>query len=108
MIEDRRGFQDVARIAKVKGVAGLHIGPVDLGLGLGLDRSDPRFARALKKIVAAGHAAKVPVTMHAVRGDQVSGWVDMEFDEVVLTADIELIRSAFQRAVEQARRAARK
>lgn len=108
MIEDRRGFTDIAEIAAVKGIAGLHIGPVDLGLGLGLDRGDPRYTDALKKIIAAGHVAKVPVTMHAVRGDQVSGWLDMGIDEVVLTADIELIRTAFQTQVEQARRASSK
>ena len=41
--------------------------------------------------------------MHAVRGDQAAGWLEMGIDEVVLTADIELIRSAFQVNVEQAR-----
>jgi 4-hydroxy-2-oxoheptanedioate aldolase len=107
MIEDRRGFEDVARIAKVKGIAGLHIGPVDLGLGLGLERSDKRFTDAIRAIIAAGHDAKVPVTMHAVRGDQAAQWLEMGIDEVVLTADIELIRSAFVWHVDQARRAAK-
>ena len=105
MIEDKRGFSDIERIAAVKGIAGLHIGPVDLGLGLGLDRTDPRFADALKRIVAAGHATKIPVTMHAVRGEQAKGWFAFGVDEVVLTADIELIRSAFQSHVEIAREA---
>ena len=48
MIEDRRGVADIAAIAAVKGIAGLHIGPVDLGLGLGLEREDPRYADALR------------------------------------------------------------
>jgi 4-hydroxy-2-oxoheptanedioate aldolase len=108
MIEDRRGFEDVARIAKVRGIAGLHIGPVDLGLGLGLDKADARFLRALKTIAAAGKAAHVPVTMHAVSGDEAAFWLDIGIDEVVLTADIELIRSAFQAQVKQARQASRK
>jgi 4-hydroxy-2-oxoheptanedioate aldolase len=108
MIEDSRGFKDIAKIAKVRGIAGLHIGPVDLGLGLGIDWSDKRFTEALKKIISAGHAAKVPVTMHAVRGDQVAGWVEVGMDEVVLTADIELIRSAFQMQVKRARLASLK
>ena len=105
MIEDRRGVTDIDAIAAVKGIAGLHIGPVDLGLGLGLDRGAPGYADALRKIVAAGHGARVPVTMHAVRPDQVAGWVEMGMDEVVLTADIELLRAAFGAGVEQARRA---
>ncbi len=105
MIEDRRGFGDIAAIAAVKGIAGLHIGPVDLGLGLGLSRDAPRFAEALKTIVDAGHAAKVPVTMHAVRPDEAPKWLAMGFDDLVLTADIELLRGAFITQTEALRRA---
>jgi len=104
MIEDRRGVGDVAAIAAVKGIAGLHVGPADLALGLGLKRDDPRFAETLRKIVAAGHAARIPVSMHAVRAEETARWLAMGFDEVVLTADIELIRTAFGTMVEQARR----
>ena len=103
MIEDRRGVADIAAIAAVKDIAGLHIGPVDLGLGLGLEREDPRYADALAKIVAAGHAARLPVTMHAVKPEQASRWLGMGFDELVLTADIELIRSAFEAGVSHLR-----
>jgi 4-hydroxy-2-oxoheptanedioate aldolase len=103
MIEDRRGVGDIAGIAVVRGISGLHIGPVDLGLGLGLERDDPRFADALRSIVASGHAAGLPVTMHAVRADQSRRWLDMGFDELVLTADIELLRSAFATQVAQVR-----
>jgi 4-hydroxy-2-oxoheptanedioate aldolase len=103
MIEDRRGVADVAGIAAVKGISGLHIGPVDLGLSLNLDREDPRFADLLRGIVASGHAAGLPVTMHAVGPDQSRRWLEMGFDELVLTADIELLRSAFAIQVAQLR-----
>jgi 2-keto-3-deoxy-L-rhamnonate aldolase RhmA len=106
MIEDSRGVADIESIAALKGIAGLHIGPVDLGLGLSLDRGDPKFTAALKRILSAGHAANIPVTMHAVRPEQVAGWVAMGFDEVVLTADIEIIRAAFETGVGAARAAA--
>jgi 4-hydroxy-2-oxoheptanedioate aldolase len=104
MIEDRRGVDDIEAITRVKGIAGLHIGPVDLGLGLDLDRDDPRYADALVTIIAAGHAARLPVTMHAVRPDDASRWFKMGFDELVLTADIELLRSAFESGVAELRR----
>jgi 4-hydroxy-2-oxoheptanedioate aldolase len=95
MLEDRRGVEAVDEIARVPGLAGLHVGPVDLGLGLGLgrNRSDPRFNDALGAILAAGHAADLPVTMHAVAPGQVASWLDMGFDELVLTADIEVLRT---------------
>jgi len=105
MIEDRRGFEQVEAIARVPGVAGLHIGPVDLGLGLGLERGDSKYVDAVRRIVAAGHAAKVPVTMHAVKPGEVERWRDIGMDEVVLTADIELLRTAFDDALATARRA---
>jgi 4-hydroxy-2-oxoheptanedioate aldolase len=103
MIEDQRGVRDVADIAAIKGISGLHVGPVDLGLGLGMDRADPRFADALQSIITSGHAAALPVTMHAVRPDQARQWLDMGFDELVLTADIELLRTAFATQVAQLR-----
>ena len=55
-------------------------------------------------IVASGHAVGLPVTMHAVRPDQGRRWLDMGFDELVLTADIELLRTAFATQVAQLRR----
>jgi 4-hydroxy-2-oxoheptanedioate aldolase len=105
MIEDHRGFSNIAKIATVKGIAGLHIGPVDLGLGLGLKRDDPRYEKALKKIIDAGHKAKIPVTMHAVRPDEARKWLDIGFDELVLTADIELLRNALVTQTAALRRA---
>jgi 4-hydroxy-2-oxoheptanedioate aldolase len=103
MIEDQRGVRDVATITAVDGISGLHIGPVDLGLGLGLGRDDPRFADALRSIIASGHAVGLPVTMHAVRPDQALRWLEMGFDELVLTADIELLRTAFATQVAELR-----
>jgi 4-hydroxy-2-oxoheptanedioate aldolase len=108
MIEDRRGYDSVAAIAAVPGLAGLHIGPVDLGLalGLGTNRSVPAFTDALRNIVAAGHAAGVSVTMHAISGARAREMLDLGFDELVLTADIELLRTAFDQQIAAARAAA--
>jgi hypothetical protein len=41
--------------------------------------------------------------MHAVRAEDAGRWVKMGFDELVLTADIELIRGAFEGNVARAR-----
>ncbi len=105
MIEDRRGVADIEGIAAVEGIAGLHIGPVDLGLGLGLDSADPRYGAELRNILSAGHAARLPVTMHAVRVEQASQWSQMGVDELVLTADIELLRSVLKTQVAAGRQA---
>ncbi len=103
MIEDRRGVAAIAAIATVPGIGGLHVGPVDLGLGLGLERDDPQYVEVLQEIVTAGHNVGLPVTMHAVRPDEAARWLEMGFDDVVLTADIELLQTAFNTQVAQLR-----
>jgi 4-hydroxy-2-oxoheptanedioate aldolase len=107
MIEDRRGVDAIREIAAVPGLGGLHVGPVDLGLGLGLGmrREQPAFRKALDAILDAGHANGLPVTMHAVTADQVPAMQEAGFDEVVLTADIELLRRAMAGIVAAARTA---
>jgi 2-keto-3-deoxy-L-rhamnonate aldolase RhmA len=106
MIEGRRAVEQVEDIAAVRGLAGIHVGPVDLclDLGIGGDRSHPAYLGALRRIVAASHAVGVPAVMHAVAPDQVAPMLALDFDELVLTADIELLRSAFAAQLASARR----
>lgn len=105
MIEDRRGVRDLEAIAAVPGLGGLHVGPVDLGLGLGVgrDRSGPAFSDAVDRIRDVGHAAGLPVTMHAVPGPDAQRWFDAGWDEVVVPADIDLLRAGFWVQIGQAR-----
>jgi len=107
MLETRRGVEAVSEIAAIPGLAGLHVGPTDLGLALrvGGDQAAPRFLSAIAAIVAAGHANGLPVTMHAVAARQAAAWVALGFDELVLTTDVELLRAAFADLIGGARRA---
>jgi len=97
MLETERGVAAVEEIASIEGLAGIHVGPTDLGLALGLGRdlSAPAFMRAIERIVSAAHAKSVPVTMHAVPAQDAAKWAAAGFDELVLTADVELLREAF-------------
>ncbi len=99
MIEDRRGLEAVEPIARVPGLAGLHIGPVDLGLGLGLglDRFGADFEAALVRIREAAHAAGVSVVLHSVRGEDATARIAEGFDEIVLPSDVALLRAALAR-----------
>ena len=45
------------------------------------------------------------MTMHAVAPSQAAHWAAMGFDELVLTTDIELLRSAFADLIRDARAA---
>lgn len=97
MIEDRRGFDAVEEIAATPGLAGLHVGPVDLalGLGLGFQRDDSTFRAACARIREAAVGAGIPATMHAVPGHEVPLWMDLGWDEVVLPADMDLLRESY-------------
>jgi len=105
MLEDRRGVAAAAEIAAVPGLAGLHVGPFDLGLGLGLgrDRSGPVFREALEAIVRAWQGAGLPIAMHAVKAEAAGHWLAMGFTELVLTADIEVLRSGLAQHLSVAR-----
>ena len=107
MLETRRGLEAVDEIAAIPGLAGLHVGPTDLGLALGVgrDQAAPQFRAAIAAIVAAGHANGLPVTMHAVAARQAAAWCALGFDELVLTTDVELLRAAFAELIGGARRA---
>ena len=107
MLETKRGLDAVAEIAAIEGLAGLHIGPTDLGLALGLGRdlSAPEFTRAIERIIAAAHDHGLPATMHAVPANQAANWAAMGFDELVVTTDIELLRKAFAELKGEAERA---
>jgi 2-keto-3-deoxy-L-rhamnonate aldolase RhmA len=97
MIETRQALDSVDAITAVPGIGGVHVGPVDLGLslGLGTNRSKSEFERALRRIVAASHAASIPATMHAVVPAQIEHMIALGFDELVLTSDIGILRNAF-------------
>jgi len=105
MIEMRQALAAIREIAAVPGIAGLHIGPTDLSLalGLGMKRTPPDYDNAIKAIVAAGHERGLPVTMHAVHRDTVAEALKFGFDELVLTTDIELLRAAMHDLVANAR-----
>ena len=108
MVEGRAALAQIEAIASVPGVAGIHVGPVDLclDLGIGTNRAHPLCHEALQRIVAATHAAGLPAVMHAVTTEQVAPMIAAGFDELVLTADIELMRAAFADRIAGARQAA--
>jgi 4-hydroxy-2-oxoheptanedioate aldolase len=72
MIETAAAVDAVDAIAAVPGLTGLYVGPVDLGISLGLppnvDHADSRFTDALAAVVAAAKANGLVVGAHAAPG----------------------------------------
>jgi 4-hydroxy-2-oxoheptanedioate aldolase len=98
MIEDRRGLDQVEEIAAVDGLAGLHVGPFDLALGLGLgrDQTSPAFAVALARIRDAARRSRIISSLHAVAADRAGACFDDGWDEIVIRSDVELLRQALR------------
>jgi 4-hydroxy-2-oxoheptanedioate aldolase len=100
MIESEPGLRAVEDIARVPGLTGLQVGPVDLGLalGLGMNRSGPAFEAAVNRIAASAQSAGIGVTMHAVAGAAAADWFARGF-EVILLADIAIFRAGVEREI---------
>ena len=107
MIEDRRGLEAVEEIAAVPGLSGLHVGPIDLALGLGngLNPAGASFEAALQRILDAAHRVGIACVLHAVPPDSVALRAAQGFDEVVLPADIGILRASFAAQLAHARAA---
>jgi 4-hydroxy-2-oxoheptanedioate aldolase len=105
MIEDRRGLDALDDILAVPDLGGVHIGPVDLGFGLGIgfDRGQAVWRAAVERIRDATHAVGLPVGIHAVSGEDAARWAADGFDEVVIASDVALLRGALAREVGAAR-----
>jgi 4-hydroxy-2-oxoheptanedioate aldolase len=87
----------VEEIAAVPGVDGLFVGPVDLGLSLGLELDwsgrHPEVAAAMDTIVAAAHRAGVFVGTVSSGAEHAQDLVARGLDFVSLGADVGYLRA---------------
>jgi len=95
MIETAAGLAAVDEIAAVPGLAGLFVGPADLGLALGVgpqtDGDDPTYLAARRRVLAAARAHGLSVGLH---GDAVAAQraaLAEGIDWVVVASDLKLI-----------------
>jgi 4-hydroxy-2-oxoheptanedioate aldolase len=104
MIETAAAYDRVAEIVAVPGLAGTYVGPVDLGLALGIpsDRADSRFSAALDQVVSATHSNGGFAGMFAVNGEVAASFAAIGFDEVVISSDLAILRAALEKEVRAA------
>jgi 2-keto-3-deoxy-L-rhamnonate aldolase RhmA len=108
MIETRGGLDGLKQILSVPGVAGVHVGRADLSLALGIDFRDDRNDRILdpvKRILDTTREADLHAAIHVGSGEEAHFFIEMGFDQIVLGADIALLRQAFANALAIARQA---
>jgi len=106
MIETRGALDNLEQILAVPDLAGVHVGRADLSLALGIDfRNDPEqsIMGPVKRILEATRKAGLHAAIHVGSGEEAASFIDMGFDQIVLGADIALIRQAFTSALVAAR-----
>ena len=109
MIETRGGLDGLKEILAVPGVAGVHVGRADLSLALGIDFRDDKSNRILdpvKRILHTTRDAGLHAAIHVGSGEEARSFIEMGFDQIVLGADIALLRHAFASALAVARQPA--
>lgn len=98
MIETADALADADQIAAVPGLAGMFVGPVDLGLAMErpypLLSDDEPWRVALRQVMDACKKAGVRPGMFAVDGDDARDWLQFGFSDVVLSSDIAMLRRA--------------
>lgn len=106
MIETRGGLDNLAEILAVPGLAGVHVGRADLSLALGIDfrkDEDQAILGPVGRILEATRHSGLHAAIHVGSGEEARTFIEMGFDQIVLGADIALLRRAFSNALVAAR-----
>jgi 2-dehydro-3-deoxyglucarate aldolase/4-hydroxy-2-oxoheptanedioate aldolase len=93
MVETAQAIEDCEAIAATPGLGMVFIGPNDLALSLGAGPGSPVFDNALKRVLAAGRAAGVPVGVYTSGAEQAKARAAEGFRFVVVTSDTTLNRA---------------
>ncbi len=108
MIETREAVANLEAILDVPGIAGVYIGPSDLGYSHGLvpklDREEPEMLAILDRVVAAATRRGLMPCLHCGTADYAVRGIAMGFRLVTISSDSNLISSAARATVAQVRR----
>ena len=101
MIETAEAMENLEEIVSTPGLDGVYIGPSDLALGIGNGRLAPHFDRkeeemvtAIRKILAAAHAAGIRAALHCGTPEYAAKAVGWGFDMVTISNDVRLLSGA--------------
>jgi 4-hydroxy-2-oxoheptanedioate aldolase len=107
MIETADGFANLDEIAATPGLEGLHVGPADLSLALGLstfaDLTDPQLLGALDEVVAAATRHGIVAGVHAPSPERAVEMAACGFTFVTAAADADLLGRAAADALTRTR-----
>lgn len=96
MVETPGALGALKELASVPGLAGLYVGPVDLGLAMKrpypLPADDASWLGALRQVTDYCAHSGIRSGMFATGGDDARRWLAMGFSDVVLSSDIAILR----------------
>ena len=111
MIETREAVKNLEAILDVEGVAGVYIGPSDLGFsygyGPGMDREEPELLKLLEKVVKACGKRGLHAGLHNATAAYSVRAVAMGFRLVTIATDNALIAAGGRAAVATLRKGAK-
>lgn len=94
-IETASGLEHVEKIAAVKGLDMLYIGPSDLGLSLGrearMDQTDPLVVKAIDKVLHTAKGAGLRAGIFCIQPEYSKAMFAKGFDLVTVLSDTTLI-----------------
>src|SRR5262249_35135248 len=103
MIETRQAIESIDEILDVKGIAGIYIGPSDLGFSYGLvpklDRDEPEILKAYEKVLAACKKRGIYAGIHCGTPAYAGRAIAMGFRLVTIANDAGLLAMAARNAV---------
>lgn len=108
MIETRTAVTNLEAILDVEGIAGVYVGPSDLGLSYGLppmfDRKEPEILEIYDKIISETGKRKMFAGIHTGGAADAANCIARGFRLVTLTNDVSLMAMAARGAVAQTRK----
>lgn len=87
-IESKSGLESVEKIAAVKGLDGVLIGPFDLAKQIGVQRSGPEHEAAIERILKAAKSAGKKAAIFCTDGTDAQNRVQQGFDMVSIITDV--------------------
>jgi 4-hydroxy-2-oxoheptanedioate aldolase len=105
-IEHIDAVTHIDEILSVPGIDAFFIGPADLAASMGVpvvlgDNPDPRHQEAIRRIIAAGKAHKVPAGIHVATAEDVNRRIREGFQFIALGTDVFFMTGAARAALAQ-------
>ena len=108
MIETKTAIKNLEAILDVEGIAGIYVGPSDLGLSYGLapklDRSEPEILKIYDKIIKECEKRKIYAGIHTSGAKDAANCISMGFKLTTLMNDSGMMATYAKNAIAETRK----